>query len=399
MNEAQKKHFRKILRKYNAGKATLEEKRFLESFYELFETEEDFISPANQAHFARLGQSIKQEIDQQIGEQQQQQQQTRIIKFRPFWLRSAAAVIIIGAVALGAHYLLKTDKPRQIQIAKNEFKNINPGGNKAVLTLADGKRVVLDDAQNGQLATQSGVVITKAADGRIVYRITGTEKTGQQNLQNTISTPRGGQYQVILPDQTSVWLNSASSITYPAAFSGHERLVSLTGEAYFEVAKDEKMPFKVRTGLQTVEVLGTHFNVNAYPDEPNTLTTLLEGSVKLVSPASSIRISPGEQGVVLNNGTMLKRRVDVDRELAWKNGLFSFEGQDIRAIMRQISRWYDIEVVYDKNLPEEKYYGEIARSSKLENVFKILELNNLAFRMEGKTVYVSHQSTKQPENN
>lgn len=130
MNEAQKKHFRKILRKYNAGKATLEEKRFLESFYELFETEEDFISAANQAHFARLGQSIKQEIDQQIG-QQQQQQQTRIIKFRPFWLRSAAAVIIIGAVALGAHYLLKTDKPRQIQIAKNEFKNINPGGNKA----------------------------------------------------------------------------------------------------------------------------------------------------------------------------------------------------------------------------------------------------------------------------
>ena len=396
MNEAQKKHFRRILKKYNAGKATLEEKRFLESFYELFETAEDFISPGNQAHYAQLGESIKREVDQRIS---LEQNQTHVIKLNPFWLRSAAAVIIIAAVALGGHYLLKTDKHGQSQMAKNEFKNINPGGNKAVLTLADGRRVVLDDAQNGQLATQAGVVISKAADGQIVYKISGAENTGLPTLQNTISTPRGGQYQVILPDQTSVWLNSASTISYPAAFTGQERLVSLTGEAYFEVAKNEKMPFKVRSGLQTVEVLGTHFNVNAYPDEPNKLTTLLEGSVKLVTPASSIRIAPGEQGVVLNDGVLLKRRVDIDRELAWKNGLFSFEGQDIRAIMRQISRWYDIEVVYDKNLPEEKYYGEIARSSKLENVFKILELNNLAFRMEGKTVYVSHQSTKQPTDN
>jgi len=396
MNEAQKKHFSKILKKYNAGKATLEDKRFLESFYELFETEEDFITPDNSEQYARLGQSIKQEIDQQIGQQQQEQhyqQKSRVIKIRPFWLRSAAVVIIIGAAALGAHYLLKTDRPGQSQIARNDFKNISPGGNKAVLTLADGRRVVLDDVQNGQLATQAGVIISKAADGKLVYRISGEEKA-QANLQNTISTPMGGQYQVILPDQTSVWLNSASSITYPAAFTGQERVVSLTGEAYFEVAKNEKMPFKVRSSLQTVEVLGTHFNVNAYPDEPNTQTTLLEGSVKLVSPASSIRIVPGEQGVVLKDGALLKRRVDVDHELAWKNGLFSFEGQDIRAIMRQISRWYDIEVVYDKNLPEEKYYGEIARSSKLENVFKILELSNIDFRMEGKTVYVSYQSKK-----
>jgi ferric-dicitrate binding protein FerR (iron transport regulator) len=396
MNEAQKKHFRKILKKYNAGKATLEEKRFLESFYELFETEEDFVSPANQEQYSRLSKSIKTEVDQQIDHTQKQ---ASIIKFRPFWLRSAAAVIIIGAVALGEHFLFKMDKSNQHQVARSDFQNIRPGGNKAVLTLADGRKVVLDDARNGQLATQAGVVITKAADGQIVYRISGTGTTGQQKLQNTISTPKGGQYQVILPDNTSVWLNSASSISYPATFSGNERLVSLTGEAYFEVAKNEKMPFKVRSGLQTVEVLGTHFNVNAYPDEPNMQTTLLEGAVKLVSPASAIRIAPGEQGVVLRDGAMLKRRVDVDRELAWKNGLFSFEGQDIRAIMRQISRWYDIEVVYEKDLPEEKYYGEIARSSKLENVFKILELNNLAFRMEGKTVFVSHQSTKQPTDN
>jgi transmembrane sensor len=391
MNEAQKKHFRRILKKYNAGKASLEEKRFLESFYELFETEEDFITPSNQAQYARLSESIKHEVDQQIAHTHKQ---GRIITFRPFWFRSAAAVIIIAAAALGANYLLKTEKSAKSYIAKNEFKNISPGGNKAVLTLADGRRVVLDDANNGQLATQAGVVITKSADGQIIYRASGAAVHAQSNLQNTISTPRGGQYQVILPDQTSVWLNSASSISYPAAFSGHERLVSLTGEAYFEVARNEKMPFKVRSGQQTVEVLGTHFNVNAYPDEPNTLTTLLEGSVRLISPASSIRIAPGEQGVVLDDGAIMKRKVDVDRELAWKNGLFSFEGQDIRAIMRQISRWYDIEVVYDKNLPEEKYYGEIARSSKLEDVFKILELNNIAFRMEGKTVYVSSPSKK-----
>ena len=396
MNEAQRKHFREILKKYNAGKATLEEKRFLESFYAVFETEEDRITDANESQYTQLGQAIKNEIAQQLG---MEQKPASVIKFRPFWLRSAAAVLIISAIALGANFLLKTDKPGQSRIAKNTFKNISPGGNKAVLTLADGRRVVLDDAQNGQLATQAGVVITKAADGQIVYRISGTAKAGQDILQNTISTPRGGQYQVILPDNTSVWLNSASSISYPATFTGDERLVTLTGEAYFEVAENKKMPFKVRSGLQTVEVLGTHFNVNAYADEPNTLTTLAQGSVKLVSAVSSTRIIPGEQGLVSASGSILTRRVDVDRELAWKNGLFSFEGQDIRAIMRQISRWYDIEVVYDKNLPEEKYYGEIARSSKLESVFKILELNNITFRMEGKTVFVSYQSKKQPEDN
>jgi len=396
MNEAQRKHFREILKKYNAGKATLEEKRFLESFYAVFETEEDRITDANESQYTQLGQAINNEITQQLG---MEQEKASVIKFRPFWLRSAAAVLIISAIALGANFLLKTDKPGQSRIAKNTFKNISPGGNKAVLTLADGRRVVLDDAQNGQLATQAGVVITKAADGQIVYRISGTAKAGQDILQNTISTPRGGQYQVILPDNTSVWLNSASSISYPATFTGDERLVTLTGEAYFEVAENKKMPFKVRSGLQTVEVLGTHFNVNAYADEPNTLTTLAQGSVKLVSAVSSTRIIPGEQGLVSASGSILTRRVDVDRELAWKNGLFSFEGQDIRAIMRQISRWYDIEVVYDKNLPEEKYYGEIARSSKLESVFKILELNNITFRMEGKTVFVSYQSKKQPEDN
>jgi transmembrane sensor len=387
MNEAEKKYFRKILRKYNSGKANIDEKRFLERFYNLFEVEDDLVTEVNEAEYEDLKQSIKNAIDKKIVDDKK----GVIIKLKPFWLNSAAAVVTLFLMTYGSYLLLRTDKRTNNQVSKNNYRNIIPGGNKAVLTLADGTQLLLDEASKGEVARQAGVVITKAADGRIVYQTVGTNTIGQQPLQNTITTPKGGQYQVILPDSSSVWLNSASSITYPTSFSGKERLVSLKGEAYFEVAKNKKMPFKVQSGLQSVEVLGTHFNVNAYGDEPEMETTLLEGSVKIMSPLNSALIVPGEQGVVSGSGAIIKRMVDVDQEVAWKNGLFSFKGQDIHAIMRQISRWYNIEVVYDKSLPDEKYYGEIERSSRLENVFKILELNNVVFTLQGKKVLVSYK--------
>jgi transmembrane sensor len=387
MNEAEKKYFRKILRKYNSGKANIDEKRFLERFYNLFEVEDDLVTEVNEAEYEDLKQSIKNAIDKKIVDDKK----GVIIKLKPFWLNSAAAVVTLFLMTYGSYLLLRTDKRTNNQVSKNNYRNIIPGGNKAVLTLADGTQLLLDEASKGEVARQAGVVITKAADGRIVYQTVGTNTIGQQPSQNTITTPKGGQYQVILPDSSSVWLNSASSITYPTSFSGKERLVSLKGEAYFEVAKNKKMPFKVQSGLQSVEVLGTHFNVNAYGDEPEMETTLLEGSVKIMSSSNSAVIVPGEQGVVSGSGAIMKRMVDVDQEVAWKNGLFSFKGQDIHAIMRQISRWYNIEVVYDKSLPDEKYYGEIERSSRLENVFKILELNNVVFTLQGKKVLVSYK--------
>lgn len=387
MNEAEKKYFRKILNKYNNGKANVDETRFLERFYKLFEVEDDLITEVNETEYQHLKQSIKNAIDQKIAVDKKRV----IIKLKPSWINSAAAVIIVLLMTYGSYLLLRTHKVTRTEISKNNYHNIVPGGNKAVLTLADGTRLILDEAAKGEVARQAGVVITKAADGRIVYQTVGTNTIGQQPLKNTITTPKGGQYQVILPDNSSVWLNSASSITYPTSFSGKERLVSLRGEAYFEVTKNKKMPFRVRSGLQTVDVLGTHFNVNAYDDEPDIETTLLEGSVKLTSPLISTLIVPGEQGVVSGTGEITKRMVDIDQEVAWKNGLFSFKGQDIHAIMREISRWYNIEVIYDKSLPQEKYYGEIERSSRLENVFKILELNNIVFKVQGKTVVVSYK--------
>lgn len=197
---------------------------------------------------------------------------------------------------------------------------------------------------------------------------------------------------MILPDGTKVWLNAASSLSYPASFHGEERLVTLNGEAYFEVARNPDMPFKVKSDLQTIEVLGTHFNVNAYADESALQTTLLEGSVKIVSGKNSGIIVPGEKAVINRNGngTIITRKANLDKETAWKNGVFSFDNDDIKSVMRQVCRWYDINVVYADNLPSEKYFGEIPRNSNLAGVFEILELNNVKFDVEGKTVKVSY---------
>jgi transmembrane sensor len=387
MSEAQKKYFRKILSKYNNGKANIEEKRFLETFYNLFEAEEDQVTAANESEHKYLMDSIKNAIDYKIADHKI----PGTAGFKLTWLRAVAAVITLFFMSYGTYLVLRTDQITPNELSKNNYKNIKPGGNKAILTLADGTQVILDEAAKGELARQAGVVISKTADGRIIYQTVATHSPGQQPLQNTITTPKGGQYQVVLPDSSTVWLNSASSITYPTSFSGKERLVSIKGEAYFEVAKNKNMPFRVQSGPQTVEVLGTHFNVNAYDDEPDMETTLLEGSVRLRSPLSTALMVPGEQGVVSGTGEIIKRMVDTESEIAWKNGLFSFKGQDIYAIMRQISRWYNIDVIYDKGLPPEKYYGEIERSSRLESVFKILELNNVEFALQGKTVRVSYK--------
>jgi len=211
-------------------------------------------------------------------------------------------------------------------------------------------------------------------------------------VQNTVSTPKGGQYRIILPDGTNVWLNAASSISYPTVFKGAERLVTLNGEGYFEVTKNKAMPFRVKSAMQTIEVLGTHFNINAYTDETRVKTTLLEGSVKVISATRSTFITPGEQAAIsrAGNGIISKQRVNVDKEVAWKNGVFSFADEDIRAVMRQVSRWYDIDVVYEGDIPDEKFFGEISRSSNLGDVFRILELNNMKFAVEGKTIKVSY---------
>nr|WP_199076613.1 FecR family protein [Pedobacter sp. ASV19] len=261
-----------------------------------------------------------------------------------------------------------------------------PGGNKATLVLADGRKVSLTDAVNGKLAEQAGVSIRKTADGQLVYETANPAVEDHTIRYNTISTPAGGEYQVILPDGTHVWLNAASSLKYPVSFAHlKERKVELKGEAYFEVSKLKtrgvRLPFIVTSDQQEVEVLGTHFNINSYEESDGVETTLLEGSVK-VSRAGVFEkvIVPGEQSRVSDNIKIFK--VDTANAVAWKNGLFKFDNASISVVMNQLSRWYDVDVEYVGNIPGNKFNGEIYRNMNASKAFKILSLANINFRVE-----------------
>ncbi|MCQ6957758.1 FecR family protein [Mucilaginibacter aquariorum] len=296
----------------------------------------------------------------------------------------AAAFILIVSVAT---YFLSSPngKKQEIAVTKPTSKNqILPGGNKAVLTLADGSHIILGDAQNGILAKQANIDIRKAVGGKIVYNASNQLSANAPALYNTITTPRGGQYQVTLSDGSKVWLNAASSLKFPAAFSNKERVVELTGEAYFEIAKlsspsvagreGNRIPFKVITNNQTVEVLGTHFNINAYADEAAIKTTLLEGSVKVVQSKTnnSQLLKPGQQAMV---GTQIQiADVDATLAIAWKNGYFIFSHEDIGSIMRQISRWYDINIQYEGNVTQERFVGTISRFNDVAQILDVLQL-------------------------
>ncbi|PTS94195.1 iron dicitrate transport regulator FecR [Pedobacter sp. HMWF019] len=304
----------------------------------------------------------------------------RIVSMWTSWISVAAAVCIVftGVYIVRKH----TEKVTYTQYNGE----LAPGGNKATLVLADGRKVSLTDAANGKLAEQAGVSIRKTADGQLVYE-TGSPAVEDHKVRyNTISTPAGGEYQVVLPDGTHVWLNAASSLKYPVSFASlRERRVELKGEAYFEVSKlrvgEVRLPFTVTSDKQEVEVLGTHFNINSYEESDGVETTLLEGSVK-VSRAGVFEktIVPGEQSRVSDNIKVFK--VDTANAVAWKNGLFKFDNASISIVMSQLSRWYDVDVEYVGNIPGNKFNGEIYRNMNASKAFKILSLANINFRVE-----------------
>ncbi|WP_293787841.1 FecR family protein [uncultured Pedobacter sp.] len=368
------KNARKLLDKYISGNCTPEEMAVVEDWYLQLPLEKE--APRHSAI-----ESSKQEVWNQLS------LGSKSLKLAAVkWISIAASIILCFSIGL---YLVMQHDAAPLT-AKTELKNILPGGNKAVLTLADGTVINLDDAKNGQIASQSGIVIRKAKNGQLEYiikEIPNTTVTGS----NTIATPRGGQYQVTLPDGTKVWLNAATTLKYPYAFAKNERLVELNGEAYFEVSKDRIRPFRVKTASQTVEVLGTHFNINAYRDEAVFKTTLLEGAVKVSTPSGSVNLHPGEQSLLnaTNERLSLNEQADIDKEMAWKNNVFAFDNDDLRSIMRQISRWYDVDVVYEGKITSEKYVGEIPRNSNLAEVFKILELNHVHIDAKGKVLTVT----------
>lgn len=304
------------------------------------------------------------------------------------WLKIAAIFLLCtGAIFFKVHL----DK-------QNLQADVEPGGNKAILTLADGSEIILDQAGKGNLARQAGVQIVKTTNGQLVYTVkesSDSSKGISENLTNTISTPRGGQYQVNLPDGTRVWLNAASSLKFPLSFATlKERKVELKGEAYFEVEKDAARPFIVQSDRQTVQVLGTHFNINSYEDEPDVKTTLLEGAVKVTAlngaKAEQAFLKPGQQARISSGSKPINvLRVDPMVEVAWKNGQFFFENESIENIMKQISRWYDVEVVYEDEVTGKTVWGSVTRYANVSKVLAVLELTGeIHFKIEGRRITV-----------
>jgi ferric-dicitrate binding protein FerR (iron transport regulator) len=270
--------------------------------------------------------------------------------------------------------------------------DIMPGGNKAILTLGDNTTINLDDAKNGVVGQQGNTQVVKSKEGRLDYYTVGAKASAI--TYNLLTTPRGGQYQLALPDGSKVWLNAASSLRYPTAFAGKERVVELHGEAYFEIAPNPSMPFKVAVSQQAgeapaeIEVLGTHFNVKAYADEPAVHTTLLEGSVRVRKGRNIVPLQPGQQASWNSARDVRVVPADVEEAVAWKNGLFKFNEATIEDVMRQLSRWYDVEVVYTNGIPGDLFRGEIYRNVNVSKVLKVLEASGVQFKVEGKKILV-----------
>lgn len=314
---------------------------------------------------------------------------------RQLWPRLTAAISLFLFFSLLTYYFSRTSIPQKADQAKINAPakiDFTPGGNKAVLSLAGGKRILLTNAGNGQLAVQGAVTIVKTADGEVMYDHQNGAGRTQDDIYNTMSTPRGGQYNLTLADGTKVWLNAASSITYPVAFSGAERKVAVTGEAYFEVAHEKSKPFIVQTNNQEIRVLGTHFNVKAYDDDAGISTTLLAGSVQIknLSSGKSEVLKPGQQAKVFKDQPQISiKAVNAEDFISWKNGYFIFDNQSIKSVMKIMSRWYDVDVVYDNLNREDKFGGTFSRASNLSEILHNLEqVGKIHFKMEARKVIV-----------
>lgn len=387
---------KRLLQKQKSDQLTAEEKAILDTWYlKLSQTETvsiDETDMATRLDVVWAGLDVNRELKRGA------------YLFNLIRISSAAAIVLM--IGGGLFYYYHDKKETHQQFASNTLKNdIVPGGNKAILTLADGQKISLTDANNGTLAEQSGIKITKAADGKLIYTISDLPsrrpglKSQVSNLEyNTIETPKGGQYQVILPDGSKVWLNAASSLKYPASFASlKERKVQLNGEAYFEVSKDKSHPFVVNTVNQEIEVLGTHFNVNAYTDEASVKTTLLEGSVKVYIPGTNsplgktgVRLKPGQQSVLTGNGLSVSEG-NTEEAIAWKNGYFRFDDEKLESIMRKIARWYDVDVTYQNDtLKNELFWVVTTRFANMSQLVKMMEkTGDVKFNIEDGKIIVS----------
>lgn len=382
MNKAE---FSELVGKISNGEATDAEIALYNRYYAAYQQGDQDWNDAEMGDKELVYAKLKARIYQQI----------KPAVVVPFWkkhLRVAAAAAVLLLIAFSL--LVYRNNGRLEQVVKQD---VAPGGNNAVLTLADGRRIALADAANGELAKQAGISVQKTKDGQLVYTVIGvSDDRTSSSLYNTVSTPTGGQYQVNLPDGTRVWLNAASSLKFPTDFGSlKERRVELSGEAYFEVTHDRRAPFIVKTALQEVLVLGTHFNVNSYADENFTKTTLLKGAVLVRRTA--VRAAQGDKDfVVLKPGQMATldqhlsvADADVEMVTAWKDGNFLFNETDLRSILRQLERWYNVDVDYS-NVPEGRSFtGFISRGVNLSKVLEMLEVTGrIKFKIDNKAIKI-----------
>jgi ferric-dicitrate binding protein FerR (iron transport regulator) len=380
----QKELFDILAEKYLNGQADVTEKRVLFEYMDRMsrrDNSEEISMVETEKITAALYERLSAEITRD---------HSKVVPIgRKWFLRVSVAAIFLLAAG-GGYWLMNHSLPKE-QVAVNQIaqKDIPPGTNKAILTLAGGKRVLLDEAAAGKISESA----IKTSDGKLVY-----QPGAAAVSYNTLITPRGGQHYVKLADGTEVWLNAASSITFPTAFTGKTRVVTITGEAYFEVAHltsagggkgRGSIPFVVKVNGTEITVLGTHFNVMAYNDEAAVKTTLLEGSVKVNRGSEQVLLQPGQQALINKSGLKKVTSPDIEEVMAWRNGIFLLNGTDVSAVMRQISRWYDVEIEYRGAIPGGHLTGDIPRTMPLSKIIEGLKMSGIPCEMEGKKIIVS----------
>lgn len=361
-----------LIEKYLDGTATDKERQEVLTWYHSVDHSRIEIPLEDSFEKKEVRDRIRYKLEQYIA----QERPVRKIAWHR-WAAAAAVILLIGS---GSYFWIHADfqETRKSNIIlSSSKKDVPPGGNRATLTLANGKKVILDNVHNGQLAIQGKSKVMKVDSGLLSYNSQLTAHNAQSTIvqYNTLTTPRGGQYRLNLPDGTKVWLNAASSITFPTAFTGNKREVEVTGETYFEVAENTAMPFVVKKGDVEVQVLGTDFNLNAYEGETTTKVTLLEGSVRITQKSTNETqlLKPGEQAEIIRDRRMrLMKDVNMDEVIAWKNNLFWFDNDNIQNVVKTLSRWYNVEIDIRGNIPD-KFTGSVPMNFPLSKVVGMLQ--------------------------
>lgn len=371
--------------KWMNGTITAEERERLIGWLESYNDTELVLDPGQARVFQQLRKGMPEDIRRAIG--------VGAVVRRMSWRRAAVAAAVLVLVAGGGYFALREPKAGGAVanvVRRMPAEDVLPGSDRAVLELADGSQVVLDSTGKKSIGRQGGVEVEKkGADG---LKYTGSEMAASV-VYNRLTTPKGGQYRLELQDGTVVWLNAGSSIRYPTAFTGNERRVEIRGEAYLQVAQNAQQPFRVSVegaagGNQEIEVLGTEFNVNGYADEPDARTTLVSGGVRVRSGSGDVVLKPLQQAVVSAKGIQEQEVADLAQVIAWRSGFFSFEDSDVPAILRQIARWYDVDVIYKGKMPAERFTGRFSRNTSLAGVLKILNISGVRLEAENKTIVV-----------